>query len=88
MKPVLIQNVTLLVGREFRKVESGNLLIQEGIIKQIDTKETKVTNADVLDGESLLGIPGLINAHTHIGDSFAKDVGVGKPLKELVHPLY
>jgi len=88
MKPVLIQNVTLLVGTEFRKVESGNLLIQEGIIQQIDTDDANVTNADVLDGESLLGIPGLINAHTHIGDSFAKDVGVGKPLKELVHPLH
>jgi cytosine/adenosine deaminase-related metal-dependent hydrolase len=88
MSPVLIQNVTLLVGKEFRKVESGNLLIRDGIIQQIDTKKTKITNVNVLDGENLLGIPGLIDAHTHIGDSFAKDVGVGKPLKELVHPLH
>ena len=33
-------------------------------------------------------IPGLIDAHTHIGDSIAKDVGVGKTLRELVHPLH
>ncbi|HMK84195.1 MAG TPA: amidohydrolase family protein, partial [Candidatus Bathyarchaeia archaeon] len=88
MKPVLIQNVTLLVGREFRKIESANLLIRDGIIQEIDSKETELTNAEVLDGEGLLGIPGLIDAHTHIGDSFAKDLGVGKPLRELVHPLH
>ncbi len=88
MKPVLIQNVTLLVGREFRTIESANLLIRDGIIQEIDSKETELTNAEVLDGEGLLGIPGLIDAHTHIGDSFAKDLGVGKPLRELVHPLH
>jgi cytosine/adenosine deaminase-related metal-dependent hydrolase len=42
----------------------------------------------VLDGSGLLAIPGLINAHVHIGDSVAKDVGIGLSLRELVHPIH
>ncbi|MFW9773317.1 MAG: amidohydrolase family protein [Candidatus Thorarchaeota archaeon] len=34
----------------------------------------------------LLIIPGLINSHVHIGDSFAKEQGFNKPLKEVVAP--
>jgi cytosine/adenosine deaminase-related metal-dependent hydrolase len=31
-------------------------------------------------------IPGFINAHTHVGDSFAKDRGLNLPISELVEP--
>ena len=31
-------------------------------------------------------VPGLINAHTHIGDSFAKDRGLECTIQELVEP--
>jgi cytosine/adenosine deaminase-related metal-dependent hydrolase len=41
-----------------------------------------------MDGQGLLAMPGLIDAHTHIGDSIAKDIGLGKTLRELVHPLH
>jgi len=35
---------------------------------------------------NLLLIPGLINSHIHIGDSFAKEQGFNKSLKEVVAP--
>jgi cytosine/adenosine deaminase-related metal-dependent hydrolase len=46
------------------------------------------TDTTTIDGQGLLTIPGLIDAHTHIGDSIAKDIGAGKTLRELVHPVY
>ncbi|HUX99699.1 MAG TPA: amidohydrolase family protein [Candidatus Deferrimicrobium sp.] len=33
-------------------------------------------------------VPGFINAHTHIGDSFAKDQGLNLSIQELVEPPY
>ncbi|MFX1499026.1 MAG: amidohydrolase family protein [Promethearchaeota archaeon] len=46
----------------------------EAILKSPDNKS-----------KSLL-IPGLINSHIHIGDSFAKEQGFNKPLMEVVTP--
>lgn len=86
MRPVLIQDLTLLAGRELQNIESANLLVRKGKIIQVNVDESKLKRIDILNGRGLIAIPGLINAHTHIGDSFAKDVGVGLTLKELVHP--
>jgi cytosine/adenosine deaminase-related metal-dependent hydrolase len=36
----------------------------------------------------LIAIPGLIDAHVHMGDSFAKDIGMGSTLNDLVHPIH
>ena len=36
--------------------------------------------------DNLLMIPGLINSHMHVGDSFAKEVGFNKELIEVVAP--
>jgi cytosine/adenosine deaminase-related metal-dependent hydrolase len=87
MRQTLIQNVVILVGREFKKLDRGNLLIEDGVIKHVGTEKPTNVGIPPLNGEGLICIPGLIDAHTHIGDSIAKDVGVGKTLRELVHPL-
>lgn len=42
---------------------------------------------DSLDCEGLVAVPGLINAHTHIGDSVAKDAGAGKDAASRIHPV-
>ncbi|MDG6995030.1 MAG: amidohydrolase family protein [Nitrososphaerota archaeon] len=89
-----IENLSMLVGPEFQLIEKGRVEIVDGVIRSIEdrsnnpsvssNKEPKVK----LNGKGLLAIPGLINAHVHIGDSIAKDIGVGLPFNELVHPIY
>ena len=89
MRSTLITNLTLLVGDEFQKIDKANLLIENGTIRYFGRKQPDTgTDAVTVDGVGLLAIPGLIDAHTHIGDSIAKDLGVGKTLRELVHPLH
>jgi len=39
-----------------------------------------------LDGRGLTAIPGFINLHTHLGDSAAKELGLGLKLEEAVAP--
>ena len=89
MRSTLITNLTLLVGDEFQEIDKANLLIENGTIRYFGRKQPDTgTDAVTVDGVGLLAIPGLIDAHTHIGDSIAKDLGVGKTLRELVHPLH
>ncbi|MBI2111574.1 MAG: amidohydrolase family protein [Nitrosarchaeum sp.] len=39
------------------------------------------------DCEGLLMVPGFINAHTHVGDSIAKDIGIEYGVDEKIHPI-
>ena len=43
---------------------------------------------DVIDCEGLLAVPALVNAHTHVGDSIAKDAAPGRTVDEAVHPVH
>ncbi len=40
-----------------------------------------------IDGRGLIAIPGLINGHVHLNDAPLKDLGVGKSLDEVAHPV-
>lgn len=67
---------TILRGRAFEPVE-GRLVIEEDRITAIE--ETTVESDDIL-------VPAFVNAHTHLGDSIAKEAGGGLSLEELVAP--
>jgi cytosine/adenosine deaminase-related metal-dependent hydrolase len=67
---------TILVGDEFDPVE-GRLHVDANEITEIEQTETDST--DVI-------LPAFVNAHTHIGDSIAKEAGGGLSLDELVAP--
>jgi len=67
---------TILRGPEFEPIE-GRVVVEDGEIAAIE--ETTV------DGDQLL-CPAFVNAHTHIGDSIAKEAGEGLTLAELVAP--
>src|SRR6056297_2505613 len=67
---------TVLVGPEFRPVE-GRVVVEDGKIQAIEETET---------GSDSIVIPAFVNAHTHIGDSIAKEAGGGLSLDELVAP--
>jgi len=66
----------VLRGREFDPV-SGRVVVEDGEI-------TAVEEASV-ESDAIL-CPAFVNAHTHIGDSIAKEAGEGLSLQELVAP--
>ena len=67
---------TILVGEEFEAVE-GRVVVEDGEITAIE--EESVESEDIV-------LPQFVNAHTHIGDSIAKEAGRGLTLEELVAP--
>ncbi|MFB6308499.1 MAG: amidohydrolase family protein [Haloarculaceae archaeon] len=72
----MILEGTILRGRAFEPVE-GQVVVEDGRIAEID--ERAVRSNDVI-------LPAFVNAHTHIGDSIAKEAGGGLSLEELVAP--
>ncbi len=73
-----------LIGTELKIEKDVLLTILDGRIRDIEVGSSKKEGELQYDGCAV--IPGFINAHTHIGDSFAKDQGLELSLKELVAP--
>jgi cytosine/adenosine deaminase-related metal-dependent hydrolase len=67
---------TILRGRSFEPVE-GRVIVDDGEITAIEARE--------VDSDDIV-MPAFVNAHTHIGDSIAKEAGEGLTLEELVAP--
>ncbi|WP_254544565.1 amidohydrolase family protein [Halomarina pelagica] len=67
---------TILAGRDFDPIE-GRVIVEEGRIAAVE--EARVESTDVV-------LPAFVNAHTHLGDSIAKEAGGGLSLDELVAP--
>ena len=85
----MIQNLSLLSGEDFQLTKDGFISIDDGKIVCIGNGAPPSVNCDLdLDGSGLLAIPGLIDAHVHLGDSVAKDIGIGLKLNDLVHPIH
>jgi cytosine/adenosine deaminase-related metal-dependent hydrolase len=87
----LIENVSLFLGSEFQVIKDGSIQIDDGEITFAGEGKPPGSSQGskaFLDGHGLLAIPGLIDAHTHLADSIAKDIGIGSRLDELVHPLH
>ncbi|MGI0082236.1 MAG: amidohydrolase family protein [Nitrosopumilaceae archaeon] len=84
---MLIKNVGVLYGRELDYINYTNVRITDHIFEEIGTNLKPKPKEESHDCEGLLMIPGFINAHTHIGDSIAKDVGIDYGMEEKIHPL-
>jgi cytosine/adenosine deaminase-related metal-dependent hydrolase len=67
---------TILVGRAFEPVR-GRVVVEDSRIEAIE--ETETASTDIV-------LPAFVNAHTHIGDSVAKEAGIGLSLDEAVAP--
>jgi cytosine/adenosine deaminase-related metal-dependent hydrolase len=67
---------TILLGESFEPVR-GRVLVDDGRIETIEETETEST--DVV-------VPAFVNAHTHLGDSVAKDAAAGLSLEAAVAP--
>ncbi|MES3517539.1 MAG: amidohydrolase family protein [Natronomonas sp.] len=67
---------TILTGPDF-EARDGRVHIDDGEIEAVET--ASVYSNDIV-------LPAFVNAHTHIGDSIAKEAGEGLSLEELVAP--
>ncbi len=67
---------TILRGRSFEPID-GRLIIEDGEITAIESASVASTR---------LIAPAFVNAHTHLGDSIAKEAGGGLDLEALVAP--
>ena len=67
---------TVLVGESFEPVR-GRVVVEGGRIDAVE--ETDTDSTDIL-------LPAFVNAHTHLGDSVAKEAAVGLSLDEAVAP--
>lgn len=90
---LILKNLSLFSGNDLEFVDSGCIVIGDhGQITQVGKRRYDINkkNDRVFDGEGLLACPGFINAHTHIGDSFGKDIGIDLDLdlEQRIHPKY
>jgi cytosine/adenosine deaminase-related metal-dependent hydrolase len=67
---------TVLAGRSFDPIR-GRVVVDDGRIEAVE--ETETASTDIV-------LPAFVNAHTHLGDSVAKDAAYGLSLAEAVAP--
>ncbi len=84
---MLIKNVSILYGNDLDYINSTNIRISGQFVKAIGTNLKPDKKEDVYDCEGMLMIPGFINAHTHVGDSIGKDIGLDFGVEEKIHPI-
>ncbi len=84
---MLIRNATLLHGRDLDLLPSADVRISGRLIEKIGKGIAPRRGERVIDCEGLLMMPGLVNSHTHIGDSIGKDVGIDSGVEEKIHPV-
>ena len=84
---MILKNISVLYGTNLQFKEKTNVQVTKDVYKTISPKITS-TNTKIINCEGLLLIPGLINSHTHIGDSIGKDVGLNKDPDSKIHPVF
>lgn len=64
---VLIQGATVLTGTKGKLV--GDILVQEGKIKEVGTSLTAPAGTTIIDAKGLFVMPGIIDTHSHFSIS-------------------
>ena len=84
---MILKNISVLYGNNLKFIEKTNVLITNNTFKKISSK-IKPAKHKVVNCDGLLLIPGLINSHTHIGDSIAKDIALDKDPDSKINPIF
>jgi cytosine/adenosine deaminase-related metal-dependent hydrolase len=84
---MLLKNASILYGKDLAFISSTNLKISNGIFNKVKPNIRPSAKEPSIDCEGLLIIPGLINAHTHIGDSIGKDISLESNVDDRIHPI-
>ncbi len=84
---MILKNISILYGNNLKFIEQTDVLIINNTFQKIHSK-IKPTKHKVVNCDSLLLIPGLINSHTHLGDSIAKDISLDKDPDSKINPIF
>ena len=84
---MILKNISVLYGNDLKFIENTSVQITGNTFQKISSK-IKPTKNKVVNCKGLLLIPGLINSHTHIGDSIAKDIALNKSTDSKIHPVF
>lgn len=88
---ILIENVKILTMADGEVIKNGNIYIENEKIKKITSDKIDFSYDKKIDGKNYLAMPGLVNAHTHVGMSlfrnFSDDVELMTWLNEKIWPL-
>jgi cytosine/adenosine deaminase-related metal-dependent hydrolase len=71
----------MLYGEDLEYIYNASISIKHNRFSSVPTDEE-------IDCEGLLMIPGLINAHTHIGDSIGKDLSLDLSFDQSINPIF
>jgi len=84
---MILKNISVLYGNNLKFIEETNVLITNSTFQKINSK-IKSAKDEIVNCDGLLLIPGLINSHTHIGDSIAKDIALNKDPDSKINPIF
>ena len=84
---MILKNISVLYGNDLKFIKKTNVQISDHTFQKISSKISSTKN-EAINCDGLLLIPGLINSHTHIGDSIAKDVALNKNTDSKIHPVF
>lgn len=73
----VLKNAVILEGREMEPVK-GYLVIEDGVVRDVGAGRAPFKNA--FDAKGGVLTPSFTNAHVHLGDSVALDMGAYEPL--------
>ena len=82
---MILKNISILYGSDLKFIKKTSVQISGDKFKKISPR---VSSKNAVDCDGLLLIPGLINSHTHIGDSVAKDLGLNKDVDSKINPIF
>lgn len=82
----LFTDIDLIAGDELEHIADGWLLIEGSTILGYGAGRAPKGEDRVLSLPGVVILPAFIDAHTHIGDTLAKEAGIGKPTIEAVSP--
>ncbi|MED3716503.1 amidohydrolase [Geobacillus thermodenitrificans] len=78
-----IQNATIVTMDAALGIVQGSILIENGIIQEVflDPQSMEVSCAEIIDGSSMIVIPGMTNAHYHSYSNLLKGTTSNLPLE-------
>ncbi|MCH3987421.1 MAG: amidohydrolase family protein [Lachnospiraceae bacterium] len=71
---ILIKNTRLFDGKSDKLLDHASIIIQDNIVERITQSDITEENFDqVIDGHGLTAMPGMVDAHVHLGHLFDQD---------------
>lgn len=70
-------------------IDSGDILIEDGVIVEIGSRIGGVGDADTTNAEGAIALPGFVNTHTHLWQTPIRGVGAdcwGEEYFPMIHP--